>query len=329
MENDAPAEEAPPAATDTDGPQTSGAEVAPGDEPAKAKPPRPKRVPRRSLSQAEQIAKKLFDAVGTGELAPASFMAVLGYKAEKASSAFDNAMALVRGYGLVERKKIRLTELGLRLLRNDDLAAQAHARRDAALVPGAFKEILTTLDGQTLPSIDTLTIRFRFDYGLSEEAAKQSAKAIASTAKYAGLIDESGTVHIAGGQSSIADEAEDLDDQADTDERDLGEQAFDRQGDSDGPEDEDEDDGDGDGDAEEAGPTRPTVAVGSLAAQEQNPAARPQTGERDEQSSRRSAKVPAPESGLPQLEMSVRLTGYTADEAIAILRTLGYPGDRQ
>lgn len=143
-------------------------------------------------------------------------------------------------------------------------AQQLAARRRAVLHLKAYRELVESFDGTTLPDQPSLAARLKFEYGKKDDFAEEAAKAFLDSLVFAEMIDSTGIVRKNGADAAqLAPIGDDEDEQAE-----LIDDAFD-----DGAEDEtDGSEGDGGGAdpsdelylpvrAATAGPAHVTISV--------------------------------------------------------------------
>ncbi len=227
-------------------------------------------------------------------LTPSMAYAVKLGRKSASSGSWSRLVAVLRGFGLVrvEGDQIGLSQLGQELVNVSNPAQQMAARRTAVLRLKAYRELVESFDGTTLPDQPSLAARLKFEYGKKNDFAEEAAKAFLDSLVFAEMIDSAGVVRKNGADAAHeAPPEDDEDEQAE-----LIDDAFD-----DAAADHTEDD---EIDFEAVGENRD--AVGSAD----------------------SDKVQNPEwlamSGPAQVTISVSLdlSKYRADEVIQILRTL-------
>jgi hypothetical protein len=197
-----------------------------------------KGLPVQSLKTAEQAAQKLWEVARRGAVAPEAYAKQLGLT-KASGGAWRAKLALLRGFGLVTVSKtdIRLSDLGLDIIRTDDDSKRQAARRKSFFKVRVYKELVDAYAGEELPERDQIASKLEFQFGRSAEAAQQAAGAFIESLKHAGLLDHSNTVlrsqHEAasneagspiGGAADDSDEfAGEFEDAVDDDGDDLGE----------------------------------------------------------------------------------------------------------
>ena len=163
---------------------------------------RPKKVPRGTLETAVGLATTMWGTAGSGSESAEAIARLFGHETTNSSS-FRNKLALMRIGGLVEGSdSLKLTDIGLDIIRDDDPARQIEARRRAFHQPQAFKKLLEAYNGRALPSEGDLATKCRFDFNLTEEAALEVSRVLAASLPYAGLMDDDGIVHQSGVSSA-------------------------------------------------------------------------------------------------------------------------------
>jgi hypothetical protein len=113
------------------------------------------------------------------------------------SSAFQNKVGLLGYYGLAERTapgRLRLSQRGVAVLRDDNAAAQRQARRAAVVAPEQFAILYRRYAGSALPAVDALSRTFEYDYGLGTDRARKTAEAFIGSLAAADLINDDGSV---------------------------------------------------------------------------------------------------------------------------------------
>lgn len=154
--------------------------------------PRPKRgVPRGSLQDASELARKVWDAARRSSVEWGAFAKALGHSAPS-GGAYKTKLALLRVFGLIENvgeDRVRLTDTGFDVIRGDDPGSQAAAKRKAFLNVGAYSELVSDQAGHKLIEDEALANRFHYGWGVSDDAAKEAAKSFVESAQFAGVID--------------------------------------------------------------------------------------------------------------------------------------------
>ena len=152
------------------------------------------KVPREAIDVAEVLASKVWELARRNSVAIKALAESIGNK--PTSSSFQQKVALLRYYGLVEGDKdnIQLTAIGIAIVRTDDEQVRATARRDAFMAQKHFAEVIAGYGGGQLPDTEKLATTFKFKYALSDEAATSVANAFRKSAEQAGLVDANGVV---------------------------------------------------------------------------------------------------------------------------------------
>lgn len=258
---------------------------------------RPKKVPRGTLQAAVALATTMWGTAGKGSESAEAVARLFGHETTNSSS-FRNKLALMRIWGLIEGSDpMKLSDIGLDIIRDDEPERQAQARRRAFYTPKAFRKLVEAYDGRSLPAEADLATKCRFDFHLTEEASLEVARVFRQSLPFAGLMSSDGIVHKGGAATTdtLQTELEGGD----------GARAVERasggtEGDS------------GGGEVDDLEPPKPAAE----STQKEPQAVAPQL-ERVEAGMH---EVP----GARAVEVTVRLTGYTGDEVVEILRTIGY-----
>ncbi len=157
-------------------------------------------VPRISLESIEASVKAIWVAARRTEAAPVTIArAITGKSDAKASGgAWNKRIAALRGYNVIERSSYKLTEIGLAIANTADLEMRARGLRDAVLSVPAYRKFLERANGEELPALALLASEIEFEYELSNTDALSAARVFVESVTYAGLVDESGKVSLAG-----------------------------------------------------------------------------------------------------------------------------------
>ena len=151
-------------------------------------------IPRDGLQSAETIAKQLWEMSRGAPVAVAAFAKHLNSK--PTSGGFRTKLALLRYFGLVvsEDDKIKLSDIGKDVIRDDDPSRRQSARQKAFRAVPQYNELLTRYAEGGLPSLDSVTKSLHFEFSLSEDAAERAANAFVTSARLAGLVSDDGTL---------------------------------------------------------------------------------------------------------------------------------------
>lgn len=157
-------------------------------------------VPRVALESIEASVKAIWIAARRTEAAPVTIArAITGKGDAKASGgAWNKRIAALRGYNVIERTSYKLTEIGLAIANDADVDGHSRGLRDAVLSVPAYRKFLERADGEELPGLALLASEIEFEYELSHPDALSAARVFVESATYAGLVNESGRVSLAG-----------------------------------------------------------------------------------------------------------------------------------
>lgn len=264
---------------------------------------RPKKVPRGTLQSAVALTTTMWGTAGSGSESADAIARLFGHETTNSGS-FRNKLALMRIWGLVEGgDSLKLTDIGLDIIRDDDPPRQLTARRTAFYKPKAFKKLVEAYDGRELPPEDALATKCRFDFNLAPSTALEVARVLAASLPYAGLMDENGVVRKDGALAAATPGAD-------------GAQPAELEND-------DHEDGAPSNGGGPAGPAAHSTAAATDAIRSDEEAgagagngASPHGGGAVEED--------AGAAGTQAVEIRVILTGYSGAEVVEILRTVGY-----
>lgn len=160
--------------------------------------PKGEKVPREGLEIAEGLAKKLWDTARNGSVKRAAYAAQLNHT-NVTSGGFQAKVGLLRYYNLVQTSgdDMSLSDIGKRIVREDNETIRVAARREALLGQKHFGPVLRSYADNELPTVAALTSNFKFEFGLADDTAARVAEAFISSAKFAGFIDNSNVVRLA------------------------------------------------------------------------------------------------------------------------------------
>lgn len=146
-------------------------------------------LPAKSLIEAEASALKVWDAARLGVASKDAVATALGMKAAS-GGAWARAVALLRVFGLIEVKDggVSLSTVGLDIVQDADADKRRTARLSAFMGVRPYAELLDAYKGTELPGLDKIASKLRFDYGKTEDAAAQSAKAFVDSIRHVGLL---------------------------------------------------------------------------------------------------------------------------------------------
>jgi hypothetical protein len=154
-------------------------------------------VPRGSLSDAETLAKAIWDAARLGAVPPEALAKELsGPEAKASGGAWRAKMALIRVFGLSEDdgQRIRLSTRGRQIVREDDPEGIRLARREAILAIPPYAEVLRGSAGLPMPSESSLSATFEFSYGLKAADARAAARDFIASTRLADLLTDDDVV---------------------------------------------------------------------------------------------------------------------------------------
>jgi hypothetical protein len=171
-----------------------------------------KGLPSRSLPEAEGAALKVWDAARRGVASQDAVATALGMKAAS-GGAWNRAMALLRVFGLIEVKEggVSLSELGLDIVQDADTEKRRTARLGAFMGVRPYAELLGAYSGTDLPALDKIASKLRFDYGKTEEAAAQSAKAFVDSIRHVGLLAGNTVIGEPSQPAALAEDVQEVD----------------------------------------------------------------------------------------------------------------------
>lgn len=161
-------------------------------------------VPRGDLEEAERLASSLWDAARHTEVSQDVFARALNVSAK--GGAWRARIALLRIFSLadVQGSKIRLSDLGSRIVNKTDPSKLIAARRESVLAVPSYAAILAGNEGQELPSDGALAGRFEFDYALSKADAGKAVGWFKSSMSLAELDRES-TIRLSDSEKAAAE----------------------------------------------------------------------------------------------------------------------------
>jgi hypothetical protein len=167
-------------------------------------------VPRTGIQTVDEQAHKIWVAARRGTVPDVTIARALsGRPNTKASGGGWRArIATLRLYNVVEKTKdgkFKLTDLGVALANTGDSSSHAQTLRSTLMSVTSYSLILTRYDGGQLPSESTIATEFEFDYEMSHTDAAAAAKVFVESARYAGAVDDSGNVNLAGATSPAAE----------------------------------------------------------------------------------------------------------------------------
>lgn len=173
-------------------------------------------LPLDGLRNAEKSATSLWEVARLSLTPTKAYAAKLGRKSASGGS-WSRLIAVLRGFGLIQLdgEQIGLTQLGQELVNGSNPAQQLAARRTALLHLKAYRELVESFDGSTLPDQAALASRLKFEYGKKDDFAEEAAKAFLDSLVFAEMIDASGVVRRSGADAPVEPEpGSDEDEQA-------------------------------------------------------------------------------------------------------------------
>lgn len=274
-------------------------------------------VPRISLEVAEGYAKHLWTVARGGTTSEAVLARQIGGEKAKASGGtWRTKVASLNYWGLIEPQagaQLKLSDIGLRIVRESEPHTVAAARREAVLQVKAYENILQEANGHELPATAGIAGKFHYDYEMSEADAERAAEAFVESVKRAAMVGDDGVVRLSAGEEQTLHGPDASGDVNGTSEEEPPEP-------DQAPEDElPEDDGSAQGQTTEVSPSSWRVGgpkgVGRIEAQVDHGMVR--------------HRVSAPSSD-PDLSVRVKIdmTHWNADDVIKVLATLGLSGRR-
>lgn len=166
-------------------------------------------VARTTLSSVDEQAQKIWNVARRTEVSEVQIARAVTGKSNAVASggSWIKRIAQLRLYGVVEKTDggFKLTDLGIALANIGDDASHRAALKTAVMGVPANSALLRRYDGGALPGLDTLATEFEFGYSMSNSDAKAVAQVLIDSAKYAGVVDNKGNVHLDG--VVIADDA--------------------------------------------------------------------------------------------------------------------------
>jgi hypothetical protein len=157
-------------------------------------------VPRISLEVAEGYAKHLWTVARSGATTEAVLAKQIGGEKAKASGGtWRTKVASLNYWGLIEslpNAQVKLSDIGLRVVRESEPAVVADARRDAVLQVKAYETILKSADGHELPATPGIAGTFHYDFEMNETDAQRAADAFVSSVRRAGITAADGVVRL-------------------------------------------------------------------------------------------------------------------------------------
>lgn len=275
-------------------------------------------VPRISLEVAEGYAKHLWDVARGGSTSEGVLAKQIGGETAKASGGtWRTKVASLNYWGLIEQmpgSQLKLSEIGLRIVRLSEPEVVAAARRDALLQVKAYENILQAADGHELPATAGIAGKFHYDFEMSESDASRAADAFVSSVERAGISGTDGIVRLSGAHRA----AESDGDTPDVDETGRTDAALEPDIHPAVPEGEEpEADLDADADADVAGGGR---GDGPKRQPREELAPEPPVY-------RREIAVPTADPGV-SLRVKIDMSDWAADDVVKVLSALGFPGPR-
>ncbi|WP_192356970.1 hypothetical protein [Mesorhizobium mediterraneum] len=148
-----------------------------------------------SLRKAVERAKQVLDAHKREAARLATVAPTWGYAAK--SSGLLQTVAALKQYGLIEdsgsgeERRIKLSDLGRRILTDERPGAKEPALKEAARNPRLFAEYIDRWAGD-FPDDRHCISELSLDRGFTPEAAKTFVKVLRITIKYAGIVSSDG-----------------------------------------------------------------------------------------------------------------------------------------
>jgi hypothetical protein len=108
---------------------------------------------------------------------------------------------MLRGFGLLrfeDNKQIGLSDLGQQLVNPSNPVAQLQAKRTALLTLKSYRELVDAYDGFEVPELLTLATKLQYEYGKTEDFAKQAAQAFMDSLRHAEMLDAGNMVRKGG-----------------------------------------------------------------------------------------------------------------------------------
>lgn len=154
-----------------------------------------KGLPTSGLVAAEELASNLWEIARKGSVPSLAFANKLG-RSSSSGNRWDTDMALLRGFGLIERERdqLSLSPLGLEIIDDSDVDRQREAKRKAVMTLKSYRSLVDDFNGTNLPNLQSLATRLKFEYGKSDDFAARAAAAFKETLEHAEMITGDGVV---------------------------------------------------------------------------------------------------------------------------------------
>lgn len=267
-------------------------------------------IPRENLEASIGHITKMYTTFGK-ELSVEAFADLIGHESTT-SGPFKRKLGAVRAWGLVQEgaDPLRLSDIGLAVVRDDQPDVQADGRRRAFLASPPFAGLLETFDGRELPTVEGLATRCKHAFRLRPPNDSQVANIFISSARFAGLVGQDGVVRFGPSSSAVEEGA--------GDEEPREEPPGEYQVDEDVPAATGDAEPDEDGLGTEASDRQTEAAAATPSRSLEGASSRPVVGPPS------PTAGGGPSSEDAAVEIRVRLTGYSGREVVEILRTIGY-----
>ena len=139
------------------------------------------RFPSRSLSEALDYIRKIYDAVHVSPIDSSTIVQIMGFSGKSGASA--SALGSVRQYGLLNGigESTQVSELGLQILEPESADEYQASLRRAAFSPKVFESISERFGGK-IPSVDEPIRSYLIrDLGFSQSGAMECIATVRST----------------------------------------------------------------------------------------------------------------------------------------------------
>jgi hypothetical protein len=157
-------------------------------------------LPATGLPVAAAAAQKLWNVARLGTVTPEAYARQFGDKAKASGGAWDTRLATLRGFKLVrsEGKNIGLSDLGRQLVNTSNPSGQTEARRTAVMSLKAYRDLVESFDGTSLPEKSALAAKLQFEYGKTTDFSQRAAQAFIDSLKFAEMLDQDDVVRAKG-----------------------------------------------------------------------------------------------------------------------------------
>ncbi|HEU5117401.1 MAG TPA: hypothetical protein VFT74_12225 [Isosphaeraceae bacterium] len=165
----------------------------PTDNPSPSRRPRSHKYPGAPLSEALEFVR-LIESRGLDGLPAESLALGLGHRNIRTQS-FSAPLSSARQFGLLELTDsgYALTPLARTLLHPPDPSAIPSLRRQALLSSPLYAELAARFSGRKVPEPEILANLLYHNHGLTASAKTAAAEAFLESARFAGVLDPSGT----------------------------------------------------------------------------------------------------------------------------------------